>query len=146
MIGLLPGTLTALYNGDVLIVHTLDSTSTNPILMPAVRTILPILILSAAYLLWVGANAPGGAFPAGSVLAGAMQSSPILPAGDVLSRSQPKFDAEQSPRLSYAPPMGDCGCQTRMKLTLGRFRSLRVDNFLECAARLRFGSGALGDA
>ncbi len=33
--------------------------------------LVPILILVTAYLLWVGAHAPGGAFQAGSVLAGA---------------------------------------------------------------------------
>ena len=32
------------------------------------RLLTPILILVAAYLLWVGAHAPGGAFQAGSVL------------------------------------------------------------------------------
>ena len=35
------------------------------------RLLIPILILVAGYLLWVGANAPGGAFQAGSVLAAA---------------------------------------------------------------------------
>ena len=32
------------------------------------RLLVPVLILVAAYLLWVGAHAPGGAFQAGSVL------------------------------------------------------------------------------
>jgi multisubunit Na+/H+ antiporter MnhB subunit len=35
------------------------------------RLLLPLLILVAAYLLWVGAHAPGGAFQAGSVLGAA---------------------------------------------------------------------------
>lgn len=35
------------------------------------RSLQPILILVAAYLLWVGAHAPGGAFQAGSVLGSA---------------------------------------------------------------------------
>jgi len=35
------------------------------------RQLVPILILVAAYLLWVGAHAPGGAFQAGSVLGAA---------------------------------------------------------------------------
>ncbi len=35
------------------------------------RLLVPVLILTAAYLLWVGAHAPGGAFQAGSVLAAA---------------------------------------------------------------------------
>lgn len=35
------------------------------------RLLIPILILISAYLLWVGAHAPGGAFQAGSVLGAA---------------------------------------------------------------------------
>ena len=35
------------------------------------RLLVPVLILVAAYLLWVGAHAPGGAFQAGSVLGAA---------------------------------------------------------------------------
>jgi len=35
------------------------------------RVLTPVLILVAAYLLWVGGHAPGGAFQAGSVLAAA---------------------------------------------------------------------------
>ncbi len=36
-----------------------------------VRALLPMFILVAGYLLWVGGNAPGGAFQAGAVLAAA---------------------------------------------------------------------------
>lgn len=36
-----------------------------------VRLLVPFLIMVAAYLLWVGAHAPGGAFQAGSVLGAA---------------------------------------------------------------------------
>lgn len=35
------------------------------------RLLIPLLVLVAGYLLWVGANAPGGAFQAGAVLAAA---------------------------------------------------------------------------
>jgi multisubunit Na+/H+ antiporter MnhB subunit len=35
------------------------------------RVLVPVLILVSAYLLWVGASAPGGAFQAGSVLGAA---------------------------------------------------------------------------
>ncbi len=35
------------------------------------RLLIPLLILVAGYLLWVGARAPGGAFQAGSVLGAA---------------------------------------------------------------------------
>lgn len=42
-----------------------------PILDTLARLLVPVLILVAAYLLWVGAQAPGGAFQAGSVLGAA---------------------------------------------------------------------------
>ena len=42
-----------------------------PVLEQLVRLLVPVLIVVAAYLLWVGAYSPGGAFQAGSVLAGA---------------------------------------------------------------------------
>jgi multisubunit Na+/H+ antiporter MnhB subunit len=35
------------------------------------RHLVPLLILTGGYLLWVGAHAPGGAFQAGAVLASA---------------------------------------------------------------------------
>jgi multisubunit Na+/H+ antiporter MnhB subunit len=42
-----------------------------PVLAGLVRWLVPVLILTAGYLLWVGAHAPGGAFQAGAVLAAA---------------------------------------------------------------------------
>ena len=36
------------------------------------RWLVPVLIVSSGYLLWVGAHAPGGAFQAGALLAAAM--------------------------------------------------------------------------
>lgn len=42
-----------------------------PVLDTLVRLLTPLLVLVAAYLLWVGAHAPGGAFQAGSVLGAA---------------------------------------------------------------------------
>ncbi len=42
-----------------------------PVLAALVRPLVPLLILAAGYLLWVGAHAPGGAFQAGAVLAAA---------------------------------------------------------------------------
>lgn len=42
-----------------------------PVLDMLVRVLTPVMVLVAAYLLWVGAHAPGGAFQAGSVLAAA---------------------------------------------------------------------------
>ncbi len=40
-----------------------------PVLCSLVRWLVPLLILAAGYLLWVGAHAPGGAFQAGATLA-----------------------------------------------------------------------------
>lgn len=42
-----------------------------PVFTLLVRSLAPLMILMAGYLLWTGANAPGGAFQAGSVLAAA---------------------------------------------------------------------------
>ena len=42
-----------------------------PVLSILVGGLVPLMILMAGYLLWVGAAAPGGAFQAGSVLAAA---------------------------------------------------------------------------
>jgi multisubunit Na+/H+ antiporter MnhB subunit len=42
-----------------------------PVLYSLVRWLVPLLILAAGYLLWVGAHAPGGAFQAGATLAAA---------------------------------------------------------------------------
>lgn len=46
-------------------------TDPGPVLDMLSRLLTPVLILVAAYLLWVGAHAPGGAFQAGSVLGAA---------------------------------------------------------------------------
>ncbi len=45
--------------------------SPGPVLDMLSRLLVPLLILVAGYLLWVGAQAPGGAFQAGSVLGAA---------------------------------------------------------------------------
>lgn len=44
--------------------HSLPGSVLNTLL----QLLIPLLILAAAYLLWVGAHAPGGAFQAGSLL------------------------------------------------------------------------------
>lgn len=46
-------------------------TRPGPVLATLTRMLVPLLILVAGYLLWLGAHAPGGAFQAGSVLAAA---------------------------------------------------------------------------
>lgn len=42
------------------------------VLLAFVRMVLPVMVLIAGYLLWIGAFAPGGAFQAGAVVAGAI--------------------------------------------------------------------------
>ncbi len=48
-----------------------SETTSNPVLDSLAQILTPILLLVAAYLLWVGAHAPGGAFQAGAVLGAA---------------------------------------------------------------------------
>jgi multisubunit Na+/H+ antiporter MnhB subunit len=43
-----------------------------PLLTSLLRVLLPTLVLVAAYLLWVGAFAPGGAFQGGALLGGGL--------------------------------------------------------------------------
>jgi multisubunit Na+/H+ antiporter MnhB subunit len=44
----------------------------SPVLAGFNRVLLPVLLLSAGYLLWLGSHAPGGAFQAASLLAAGM--------------------------------------------------------------------------
>lgn len=46
--------------------------SDRPLLMSLLRVVLPVLVLAAGYLLWIGAFAPGGAFQGGALLGGAL--------------------------------------------------------------------------
>lgn len=50
---------------------SLRETQPGPVLDTLARLSVPVFVLVAAYLLWVGAHAPGGAFQAGSVLGAA---------------------------------------------------------------------------
>jgi multisubunit Na+/H+ antiporter MnhB subunit len=43
-----------------------------PLLLSLLRVLLPVLVLAAGYLLWIGAFAPGGAFQGGALLGGAL--------------------------------------------------------------------------
>jgi multisubunit Na+/H+ antiporter MnhB subunit len=43
-----------------------------PLLLSLLRILLPVLVLAAGYLLWIGAFAPGGAFQGGALLGGAL--------------------------------------------------------------------------
>jgi multisubunit Na+/H+ antiporter MnhB subunit len=46
--------------------------SGGPILAALLRFLLPVLLLTSGYLLWIGAFAPGGAFQGGALLGGAI--------------------------------------------------------------------------
>jgi len=43
-----------------------------PLLLVLVRWLVPVLVVAAGYLLWIGAFAPGGAFQGGALLGGAI--------------------------------------------------------------------------
>jgi multisubunit Na+/H+ antiporter MnhB subunit len=51
--------------------RALDTPRVGPVLREAVSLLVPLSVLIAGYLLWRGSHAPGGAFQAGAVLAGA---------------------------------------------------------------------------
>ena len=54
-----------------------------PVLKTLARLLVPLMILTAGYLLWAGAHRPGGAFQAGAVLAAAavlLHLARLLPA------------------------------------------------------------------
>lgn len=88
----------------------------DPLLQGLARKALPLIVLSAGYLLWAGAHRPGGAFQAGAVLA----------AGAVLLQLAGLLPAWAAPRLLL-----------RLGLTLGFFV------FLAVAAALLVGGALL---
>lgn len=49
-----------------------DYKVSSPLLQGMTRWLVPLLVVTSGYLLWVGAHAPGGAFQAGAMLAAAM--------------------------------------------------------------------------
>ncbi len=49
-----------------------DYQGSSPLLQGMTRWLVPLLVVTSGYLLWVGAHAPGGAFQAGAMLAAAM--------------------------------------------------------------------------
>nr|WP_298378210.1 hydrogen gas-evolving membrane-bound hydrogenase subunit E [uncultured Halomonas sp.] len=51
--------------------RAVESAFPSPLLLSLARDLTPVMILVSAYLLWVGAKEPGGAFQAGAVLASA---------------------------------------------------------------------------
>ncbi len=51
--------------------QSLSMAAPGPILLALVRLLVPVMVLVAGYLLWMGAHAPGGAFQSGAVLGAA---------------------------------------------------------------------------
>lgn len=51
--------------------NLIKEAASGPVLIGLARVLTPLLVIVSAYLLWVGAHAPGGAFQAGSVLGAA---------------------------------------------------------------------------
>ena len=49
-----------------------QASSAGPVLDWLVRLLVPLLIVTGVYLLWLGTNAPGGAFQAGAVIGAAL--------------------------------------------------------------------------
>ncbi len=49
--------------------RVLDADPPGPVLAGFVHVLVPVVLLVAGYLLWIGTDAPGGAFQAGAVLA-----------------------------------------------------------------------------
>ncbi len=49
-----------------------DHKAISPLFQGMTRWLVPLLVITSGYLLWVGAHAPGGAFQAGAMLAAAM--------------------------------------------------------------------------
>ena len=60
----------------------------NPVMLTLIRGVLPLAILIAGYLVWIGERAPGGAFQGGAVLgaAGVLLSLTGREPGDLLPR------------------------------------------------------------
>jgi len=49
-----------------------ENPQSRPLLLSLLRVLLPMLLLAAGHLLWIGAFAPGGAFQGGALLGGAL--------------------------------------------------------------------------
>ena len=61
-----------------------------PLVLALLRWLLPALVLTASYLLWIGAFAPGGAFQGGAMLGGAVLLGLL---GGLVGRRQPRLRA-----------------------------------------------------
>ncbi|MBT8134623.1 MAG: sodium:proton antiporter [Gammaproteobacteria bacterium] len=64
--------LTAVLTVLILNEKRADHKVISPLLQGMTRWLVPLLVITSGYLLWVGAHAPGGAFQAGAMLAAAM--------------------------------------------------------------------------
>jgi multisubunit Na+/H+ antiporter MnhB subunit len=61
------------------------SATDEPVLLLLLRAVVPLIVLTAVYLVWRGSHAPGGAFQGGALLGGAAVL--LLAAGAVTGRS-----------------------------------------------------------
>lgn len=71
-IGVLFLTMLAVRSLSLHVSPSTEALTTNPFLSTLVRVIVPLGILLGAYILWVGAYEPGGAFQAGALWAGVL--------------------------------------------------------------------------
>jgi len=101
-------------------VETLEPhAATDPVLVALPRFFIPVLILVAAYLLWRGAHAPGGAFQAGAVLSAA--GVLLLLAG---WRPRPRWTAMPLRILVTAGPLAFVGLALLTLMVEGRMLQL----------------------
>jgi multisubunit Na+/H+ antiporter MnhB subunit len=87
----------------------------HPLLMSLLRGVLPMLVLAAGYLLWIGAFAPGGAFQGGALLGGAI----VLVVLGGLARRVRQFDRLLRAGLVLGVIVFAAVCAVTMRLTGG---------------------------
>jgi multisubunit Na+/H+ antiporter MnhB subunit len=84
-------------------------------LMSLLRVVLPVLVLAAGYLLWIGAFAPGGAFQGGALLGGAI----VLAMLGGIARRALTFDRLLRAGLVLGVIVFAAVCAVTMRLTGG---------------------------
>lgn len=90
-----------------------------PLLTAAARGLLPVMVLTAGALLWVGAQAPGGAFQAGTVLGATLVLASL--AGLVRPRRLPDWALRALLALGFAVFLGVAGATAAASGTLLRY-------------------------
>ena len=103
----------------------------SPVLMSLISWLIPILIVTAGYLLWVGAHAPGGAFQAGATLAavavllrlGGFERGGLPGATATRWLSPPESCAGRERILSVSPTHSRASCTARRRCAAVILRS-----------------------